>query len=58
METLDRDVEGEFTKSLPKKSVEPRGRPVEAEEWEATAPPPGKPSPRKKPKLDDLLDPH
>lgn len=58
MNALDRDVEGEFTKSLPKKSVEPKARPALNGEWEATAPPPAEARSRKKPRLDDLLDPH
>jgi prefoldin subunit 5 len=60
METMDRDTEGEFTRSLPKKSVTPK-EPARGGDWEATAPPSGVEQPKKarkaKPRLEDLLSP-
>ncbi len=60
METIDRDTEGEFTRSLPKKSVTPK-EPARGGDWEATAPPSGAERPKKarkpKPRLEDLLSP-
>jgi hypothetical protein len=59
-EAIDRGTEGEFTRSLPKKSVTPRG-PTDGGEWEATEPPPDAGPPTKprrpKPRLEDLLSP-
>lgn len=58
---VDRGGEGEFTRSLPKKSVTPKeGRaPAGAgNDWEAMQPPGGEERPRKaKPRLHDLLSP-
>ena len=63
MEVIDRDTEGEFTRSLPKKSVNPKQQtdgPAEGGDWEATAPP-DVDRPKKermpKPRLQDLLSP-
>ncbi len=63
MEVIDRDTEGEFTRSLPKKNVDPGQRtdgPARGGDWEATAPPDvGQPKKERKPKprLEDLLNP-
>ena len=63
MEAIDRDTEGEFTRSLPKKNVKPRQRtdePAQGGDWEATAPPDvGQPRKERKPRprLEDLLSP-
>ncbi len=63
MEAIDRDTEGEFTRSLPKKNVTPRQRtdgPAQGGDWEATAPMDvGQPRKERKPKprLEDLLSP-
>lgn len=65
MEALDRETEGEFTRSLPKKSVNPKpptDRQAQAQGggWEATAPPDvGQPKKERKPRprLEDLLSP-
>jgi archaellum component FlaC len=63
MESVDRDTEGEFTRSLPKKDVAQKAskdpRPGHGDGWEAMSPPPeteGK-SKRPKPRLEDLLSP-
>ncbi len=60
METIDRNTEGEFTRSLPKKSVTPK-EPAAGGDWEATAPPSRVEQPKKarkpKPRLEDLLSP-
>lgn len=63
MEAIDRDTEGEFTRSLPKKNVNPRqptDGPSPGGDWEATAPlDVGQPRKERKPKprLEDLLSP-
>lgn len=63
MEAIDRDTEGEFTRSLPKKNVNPKQKtdgPAQGGDWEATAPL-DVDQPRKerkpKPRLEDLLSP-
>ncbi len=59
--TVDRGAEGEFTRSLPRKSVAPKeGRtaPGTGGDWETMRPPEGEERPRRpKPKLHDLLSP-
>ena len=57
MDAVDRDVEGEFTRSLPKKSVEAKRPSGNGDEWEATSPPPDDVKRPKKPRLEDLLSP-
>jgi len=62
-EIIDRDTDGEFTRSLPKKSVNPKQQ-TEGQTpgggWEATAPPEvdrPKKERKDKPRLEDLLNP-
>lgn len=63
MEAIDRDTDGEFTRSLPKKNVNPKQKtdgPAQGGDWEATAPMDvGQPRKERKPKprLEDLLSP-
>jgi hypothetical protein len=63
MEAIDRDTEGEFTRSLPKKSVIPKLQPegqAQGGGWEATAPPDidqPKKERKPRPRLEDLLSP-
>ena len=62
-EVIDRDTDGEFTRSLPKKSVNPKQQTegqTQGGGWEATAPPEvdrPKKGRKDKPRLVDLLNP-